>query len=73
MLIVGGLVLGLVLGRWWALLASVGLGLWVGLTEEIEVSGSYLGLVYAAISGLGIMLGIVLRRLVFARGDRASR
>ena len=72
MLIVGGLVLGLVLGRWWALLASVGLGLWVGLTEEIEVSGSYLGLVYAAISGLGIVLGIVLRRLVFARGDRAN-
>jgi hypothetical protein len=69
-LIVGGLVFGLVLGRWWALLASVGLGLWVGLTEEIEVSGSYLGLVYAAISGLGIVLGIVLRRLVFARGDR---
>ena len=72
MLIGGGLVLGLVLGRWWALLASVGLGLWVGLTEEIEVSGSYLGLVYAAISGLGIVVGLVLRRLVFPWGDRAN-
>jgi hypothetical protein len=61
-LLAGGFVLGLVLGRWWALLASAALGLWVGLTEEVEVSGSYLGLVYAAISGLGITLGVLLRR-----------
>jgi hypothetical protein len=30
----------------------------------------YLGFAYAAVSGLGIVLGIVLRRLVFARGHR---
>jgi hypothetical protein len=71
-LLVGGFVLGLVLGRWWALLVTVGLGLWVGLTEEVEVSGSYLGLAYAGVSGLGIVLGIALRRLVLAPGRRAG-
>jgi hypothetical protein len=72
-LLVGGLVLGLVVGRWWALLASAGLGLWIAWTTEVEVSASYLGLVYAAISGLGIVLGVVLRRLVSAPGRRAVR
>jgi hypothetical protein len=72
-LIVGGLVFGLVFGRWWALLVPAGLALWIGLTEEVEVSGWYLGFAYAAVSGLGVVLGIALRRLVFAPGHRPGR
>jgi hypothetical protein len=64
-LVGGGFIIGLVLGRWWALLASVGIGLWIGLGEEVEVPGWYLGLAYAALSGLGIALGILLRRRFF--------
>jgi len=50
------------LGRWWALIACVGVGVWIGVTEEVEVSGWYLGLAYAALSALGVGLGVVLRR-----------
>jgi hypothetical protein len=71
--LVGGFFLGLVLGRWWALLASAGLGLWVASTSEVEVSASYLGLVYAVISGLAIVLGIALRRVLSTRGRRSDR
>jgi hypothetical protein len=67
LLIGAGLAVGLVLGRWWALLASAGIGLWIGLTEEVEVPGWYLGLGYAALSGLGIALGVLLRRRSAAR------
>jgi hypothetical protein len=55
-------VLGVGLGRWWALLAAAGVGLWVGLTEEVEVPGWFLGFAYAGLSGLGIALGVLLRR-----------
>jgi hypothetical protein len=51
-----------VLGRWWALLASAGVGVWIGLSEQIEVPGWYLGFVYAALSGFGIAVGIFVRR-----------
>jgi hypothetical protein len=60
-------VLGLVLGRWWTLLAAIGAGLWVGLTEEVEVPGWFLGLAYAGLSALGITLGVFLRRAFAAR------
>jgi hypothetical protein len=61
-LICSGLAVGLVLGRWWALLTSVAVGLWIGLSNEVDVPGWYLGLVYAALSGLGIAAGVLLRR-----------
>jgi hypothetical protein len=35
----GGFLLGLIIGRWWALAAAVGVGLWLGLTQEIEIPG----------------------------------
>jgi hypothetical protein len=66
-LIGAGFVLGVALGRWWTLLAAAGVGLWVGLTEEVEVPGWFLGLAYAGLSGLGIALGVFLRRGYAAR------
>jgi hypothetical protein len=44
-----------------------GVGLWVGLTEEVEVPGWFLGFAYAGLSGLGIALGVFLRRKYAAR------
>jgi len=62
-LISAGLAVGLIVGRWWALLACVGLGVWIGLiTDGLEVPGWYLGFWYAVLSGLGIAAGVLLRR-----------
>jgi hypothetical protein len=64
-LVGAGVVLGVIVGRWWALLAAAGLGVWVALTEEVEVDGSWLGFGYAGLAALGIIAGVSLRR--FAR------
>jgi hypothetical protein len=57
-----GFTAGLILGRWWALLACVGVGVCIGVSEELEVPGWFLGLAYAGLSGLGIAGGVLLRR-----------
>jgi hypothetical protein len=61
-LIGAGFAAGLILGRWWALLACVGVGVWIGFSEEVEVPGWFLGFAYAALSGLGVVAGVMLRR-----------
>jgi hypothetical protein len=61
-LIGAGFAVGLILGRWWALLACVGVGLWIGVSEEVEVPGWFLGFAYAGLSGLGVAGGVMLRR-----------
>jgi len=63
-LIVAGFVVGIAFGRWWALLAAVAIGLWVGMTEEVEVSGWVLGFGYGLLSGLGVAGGVMARRLL---------
>jgi hypothetical protein len=70
-LIGAGFLLGLILGRWWALLACLGVGLWIGVSEEVEVPGWFLGFAYAALSALGVALGVVLRRSL-ARSSHSS-
>ncbi len=57
-----GLVLGLIVGRWWALIAAALVGLAVGLFEEVEVQGSWLGFAYGLAAAVGIALGVLLRR-----------
>ena len=62
-LFVGGLLLGVLVARWWALLAAPGLGVWIATVSEVdEVPPAFLGVVYAVISGLGIAAGVGLRR-----------
>jgi hypothetical protein len=61
-LIGAGFAVGLILGRWWALLACVGVGLWIGVSEEVEVPGWFLGFAYAGLAGLGVAGGVMLRR-----------
>jgi hypothetical protein len=51
-----------VVGRWWALLAAVALGVWIGLVEEVEVPGWFLGAGYAVLAAGGIALGVAVRR-----------
>jgi hypothetical protein len=59
---VGGLVVGLVVGRWWALVVPAGFGVYIALVSKVEVPPVLLGAVYAAISALGVAAGVFLRR-----------
>ena len=61
-LLLGGFLVGLVIGRWWALLAAVVVGLWITAVTEVEVPHSVLGVGYAAISEVGIAAGLAVRR-----------
>jgi hypothetical protein len=72
--LVGGcFALGLIVGRWWLLVVPAGLGLWVGLSEEVEVPGWFLGLAYAALSAVPVALGVLIRRgLARGRRERAQ-
>jgi hypothetical protein len=57
----GGLVLGLLVGRWWALAAAPILGVVFGLLEETEVSGWLFGLMSGMFFAAGIGFGVALR------------
>jgi hypothetical protein len=54
------------------LLPAPAIGLWVGMTEEVEVPGFLIGLYIGLPAGLGILSGIAIRR-VLARRRRAAR
>lgn len=59
-----GVVVGLLVGRWWALLAPLGIFLWIGTSSEVEVSPWLLGLVYAGIIAAGIAVGVLVRAAI---------
>ena len=62
-LVPAGFVVGSLVGRWWALLAAVAVGVWVALSAEIEaVPGWYVGLVYSGFAAAGISAGVLVRR-----------
>src|SRR5262249_17175012 len=62
-LIVGGFLLGLGLGRWWALVGSAAVGISFGIWSEVEIPGWYYGFASAAVAGASIGAGVLLRRL----------
>jgi hypothetical protein len=67
-LIGGGIVLGVLVGRGWALVPAAGLGVWISQVAELEaVPGWYLGLVYAVLGGAGITGGVLVRRRLARR------
>jgi hypothetical protein len=71
-LLAGGFVLGVAVGRWWALLAAVALGAWIAAATHVdEVPHWFLGLGYAVISGVGIAAGVGSRHRM--RADRSPR
>jgi hypothetical protein len=58
-----GVAVGFIVGRWWALAAAVGAGLWIGLKTEVdEVPPWFLGLAYASFAAAGICAGVLARR-----------
>jgi hypothetical protein len=63
LVVVGGLALGLIVGRWWTLAAAVGIGAYVTVGTEVdEVPGWFLGAAYGALAATGITVGVALRR-----------
>jgi hypothetical protein len=63
-----GLVVGLAVGRWWALVVAIGLGVWITLDSTVdEVPAWFLGAGYAALAGVGIAAGIGVRKLAVRR------
>jgi uncharacterized membrane protein len=63
LIVIGGLVVGLIVGRWWALIAAVGFGVWAWTVSELEVPDWFIGLVYGLLAAIGIALGVIARRL----------
>jgi len=60
----GGFVLGLALGRWWALAAALPLGAWILLTNELEGHiGAWVATVLSLLLACAIGAGVGLRRL----------
>jgi hypothetical protein len=64
-----GLILGLIVGRWWALAAAAAVGLWIATTTGVdEVPPWFLGAAYAVLAGAGVLAGIGVRKLLPSRG-----
>jgi hypothetical protein len=62
-LILAGLVIGLVFGRWWTLGAAAAVGTWIALATEVdEVPGWYLRAGYALMVAVGIVTGVLVRK-----------
>jgi hypothetical protein len=57
-----GLILGVVVGRWWALLAAVAFGVWIWRNTGVEISHEFLGFVSGGFAAIGIAAGVFVRR-----------
>ena len=66
-LLAAGFIVGLALGRWWALFGAGVVGIAVGLLSDVEVSPIVLGVGYIVVSAFAIAMGVVLRRTVGRR------
>jgi hypothetical protein len=65
-LIGGGFLFGLIIGRWWSFAAPTAVGLWAGMTfTELEVSAAWIGFAFAGMAALGVLAGLVARPFVF--------
>jgi len=64
LIIIGiGFLIGLAIGRWWALGIAAGFGIWIGVETHVdEVPHWFLGLADGAIAALCIAAGIAARR-----------
>jgi hypothetical protein len=64
----GGVLLGLLVGRWWALIGPAGVGSWAGLPfTDLEVPAAWIGFAFAGLGAIGVVVGLVLRRFVLRR------
>jgi hypothetical protein len=62
--VVLGFVVGVVVGRWWALVAAIIFGAWIWSESTLEVSAWFIGSAYAGIAAAGIAAGVLLRKFV---------
>lgn len=70
-----GLVIGVIAGRWWIVLAPIVFGVWIAATTDVdEVPHWFLGLAYGGAGVVGVLIGVFVRRRsrVGATGSRAS-
>jgi hypothetical protein len=62
-IVLGGFLVGLIVARWWALGAAVGVGIWIVFATNVdEVPGWFLGAMYAGLAGIGITAGVSTRK-----------
>jgi hypothetical protein len=58
-LLLGGLVVDFLAGRWWASVVPVAFGIWVGAESDVDVVPPwFLGFAYALMGVLGILVGV---------------
>jgi hypothetical protein len=68
-----GLIVGLLVGRWWALVCALGVFLWVGVGFEVDVPSIWvLALIYAGIAAAGIAAGVLGRAALRRSGPRST-
>jgi hypothetical protein len=65
--VLGGFILGLVVGRWWALAAAAALGAWIAVNTPVEIPTWILGAGSATLAAVGIAAGVAGRRWVRSR------
>jgi hypothetical protein len=65
LIVLGGLILGLLVGRWWTLAAALGIGVYIAAVNEVDVVPPwFLGAAYGALAAVGITVGVACRRLL---------
>jgi len=66
-LIVIGLLVGFTVGRWPVVLLALVLGVWIGVSTDVELPHWFLGVGYALIFGAALASGVWARRRGAAR------
>jgi hypothetical protein len=67
-LVFSGLILGLIVGRWWALAAPAAFGAWIAVNTDVgDVPAWFLGAGLAALPAAGIAAGVAGRRWMRSR------
>ena len=72
MLIGAGFIVGVLVGRWWALAPALGFAVWIAIASGLEVPGWFLGLMCRRYRVRDIATGIVVHRAIH-RLSRARR
>jgi hypothetical protein len=57
-----GFVIGLAVGRWWALAPAAGLAAWIWATTDVEIPHWLLALLYGGVAAIGISAGVTVRK-----------
>jgi hypothetical protein len=72
-LVAGGLILGLIVGRWWALTAAAAVWLVIALTGDFDGPAWAVGIGMALLAALGVAIGVLIRSIAKpSRGHRAK-